>query len=216
MHFTTAIMALAATAGLVAAQNKCDAQNIVNACVSGYQSRIDACNANGNDFICLCDVYKDVLVCYDNCPNSSDKPPVQNTVTSYCNAALPLRPAASASAASVASVAATQSKALASATTRPTGTGAGSAVSGGPTPAASSFQGRAGEVVVGERVGVITNTEILNIYSGSVVETCGSGDGCWLEEVLRTIFSICSWASCSVAVAEAIREDALLRCLENT
>jgi hypothetical protein len=29
MRFTTAIMALAATAGLVAAQNKCDAQKYV-------------------------------------------------------------------------------------------------------------------------------------------------------------------------------------------
>ena len=52
----------------VAAQDKCDAQNIVDTCVQGYQSRIDACNENPNDFICLCDVYRDVLVCYNNCP----------------------------------------------------------------------------------------------------------------------------------------------------
>ncbi|KAH7377911.1 hypothetical protein DE146DRAFT_761785 [Phaeosphaeria sp. MPI-PUGE-AT-0046c] len=78
MRFSTAIMALAATAGLVAAQNKCDAQNIVDACVQGYKSRIDDCNKNGNDFICLCDVYINVQTCYNNCPNSLEKPPVDN------------------------------------------------------------------------------------------------------------------------------------------
>ncbi|KAF2035332.1 hypothetical protein EK21DRAFT_106872 [Setomelanomma holmii] len=136
MRFTTALMALAAAAGLVAAQNKCDAQNIVDACVSGYKSRIDACNANPNDFICLCDVYTDVLVCYNNCPNSNEKPPVQNTVTSYCNAAAPLRAAASASAASVASVAATQKVSSAtSAAASATGSRAASA-----TPSVGNFQ----------------------------------------------------------------------------
>jgi hypothetical protein len=124
--------------------------SIVDACVAGYKSRIDACNANPNDFICLCDVYTDVLVCYNNCPNSLEKPPVENTVTSYCNAAKPLRPAASASAASVASVAATQSKYVASATSKPTGSG--SAVSGGPTPTASSFQGGAARMGMGAAV----------------------------------------------------------------
>jgi hypothetical protein len=124
--------------------------SIVDACVSGYKARIDACNANGNDFICLCDVYTDVLVCYNNCPNSLEKPPVENTVTSYCNAAKPLRPAASASAASVASVAATQSKYVPSPTSKPDATGsAGSKTSGGATPTASTFTGAGAKVVSG-------------------------------------------------------------------
>ncbi|OAG18285.1 hypothetical protein CC77DRAFT_223095 [Alternaria alternata] len=96
MRFITAIaVAISASASFVAAQDKCDAQNIVDTCVQGYQSRIDACNENPNDFICLCDVYRDVLVCYNNCPDSLEKPPVQNTVTSYCGAAelAPLPPA---------------------------------------------------------------------------------------------------------------------------
>jgi hypothetical protein len=123
--------------------------SIVDACVSSYKGRIDACNANGNDFICLCDVYTDVLVCYNNCPNSLEKPPAENTVTSYCNAALPLRPAASASAASVASVAATQSKYVPSATSKPETTGSsGSKTSGGATPTPSTFAGAAGANVV--------------------------------------------------------------------
>lgn len=139
MRFSTAVaITLSASASLVAAQSKCDAQNIVDTCVQGYQSRIDACQQKGNDFICLCDVYRDVLVCYNNCPNSQDKPPVENTVTSYCNAAEPLRAAASSSMASVASVAATQSHAAAtktSAESTPTGTSADKSAS----PTASSF-----------------------------------------------------------------------------
>ncbi|KAH7085168.1 hypothetical protein BKA63DRAFT_11986 [Paraphoma chrysanthemicola] len=149
MRFTTTLMALAAAAGLVAAQNKCDAQNIVDACVSGYKSRIDACNANPNDFICLCDVYTDVLVCYNNCPNSNEKPPVQNTVTSYCNAAAPLRSAASASAASVASVAATQSRASSTAEASATG----SRAAGSATPSVGNFQSTGAAAAVGVPAG---------------------------------------------------------------
>ncbi|EMD60043.1 hypothetical protein GGP41_009452 [Bipolaris sorokiniana] len=147
MRFSTAVaVALSASVSLVAAQNKCDAQNIVDTCVSGYQSRIDACNKKGNDFICLCDVYRDVLVCYNNCPNSLDKPPVENTVTSYCNAAEPLRAAASSSMASVASVAATQSHASATKTSEPsaTGSGSGSGSASSTSPTAPAFSGASG------------------------------------------------------------------------
>lgn len=143
MRFSTAVaVAISASATLVAAQTKCAAQNIVDTCVSSYQSRIDACNKKGNDFICLCDVYSDVLVCYNNCPDSQDRPPVENTVTSYCNAAEPLRAAASSSMASVASVAATQSHSTPSqtsdASTTPTGTGATKATA---SPSVTSFSG---------------------------------------------------------------------------
>ncbi|EOA92294.1 uncharacterized protein SETTUDRAFT_162716 [Exserohilum turcica Et28A] len=142
MRFSTAVaITLSASASLVAAQNKCDAQNIVDTCVQGYKSRIDGCNQKPNDFICLCDVYRDVLVCYNNCPNSLDKPPVENTVTSYCNAAEPLRAAASSSMASVASVAATQSHAAATKTSaESTPTGTGTTTDKSPSPTASSFK----------------------------------------------------------------------------
>ncbi|KAH9881198.1 hypothetical protein J1614_001693 [Plenodomus biglobosus] len=149
MRFSTAIaIAFSATASLVAAQDKCNAQNIVDACVSGYQSRIDACNEKPNDFICMCDVYTDVLVCYNNCPNSNEKPPVQNQVTQFCQAAEPLRASQSASVASAASVAATQSRAstVASATATATGSASGSASAASPT--ASTFAGAANAVGV--------------------------------------------------------------------
>jgi hypothetical protein len=29
------------------------------------------------------------LICYNNCPSSDERPPVQNQVTQYCNAAAP-------------------------------------------------------------------------------------------------------------------------------
>lgn len=66
--------------------------SIVDACVEGYQARITGCQKGGNDYICLCDVYRDVLTCYNNCPDSSDKPPVQNQVTQFCLAAEPYVP----------------------------------------------------------------------------------------------------------------------------
>ncbi|RAR11581.1 gpi anchored serine-threonine rich protein [Stemphylium lycopersici] len=145
MRFTTAVaVAFTASISFVAAQDKCDAQNIVDSCVAGYQSRIDTCNETPNDFVCLCDVYRDVLVCYNNCPDSLEKPPVQNTVTSYCNAAEPLRAAASSSMASVASVAATQSRAQASETSATT-SATGTASEDAPTSTVTSFEGAAGK-----------------------------------------------------------------------
>ncbi|PSN64017.1 hypothetical protein BS50DRAFT_95456 [Corynespora cassiicola Philippines] len=95
-----AALAIVASAGIAVAQTSsaaattptgsssdCQAQNIVDACIEGYQSRIEDCSAN--DWICLCDVYNDVLTCYNNCPDSNERPPVQNQVTQYCNAAAP-------------------------------------------------------------------------------------------------------------------------------
>jgi hypothetical protein len=127
--------------------------SIVDACVSGYKSRIDACNANPNDFICLCDVYTDVLVCYNNCPNSNEKPPVANTVTSYCNAAQPLRAAASASAASVASVAATQSHAPSATSQAGSASKSAGGSAGSASPTAASFQSTGGAVAFGAPAG---------------------------------------------------------------
>ena len=94
-----AIIAFAALSSLVSAQSAtgpansaatgCAAQNIVDTCVAGYQDRIRACEAKSNDWVCLCDVYTDVLTCYNNCPESNSRSPVQNQVTSFCQAAAP-------------------------------------------------------------------------------------------------------------------------------
>ncbi|KAF3039210.1 hypothetical protein E8E12_008226 [Didymella heteroderae] len=132
----------------------CAAQNIVDACVSGYKGRIDACNKNGNDWICLCDVYTDVLTCYNNCPDSKDRSPVQNQVTSFCTAAEPLRASASSSMASVASVAktATTAQPTAASTASNTGSATGASASASApafaSGAASSLTTPAGAAAV--------------------------------------------------------------------
>jgi len=98
MRFSTAVAVLA-SAGFAAAQTTlssaapkatgaCDAQNIVDACVAGIQPQIAACG--GNDWICLCQQYTNLLTCYNNCPGSSEGVTVQQQVTSYCGAAAPL------------------------------------------------------------------------------------------------------------------------------
>ncbi|KAF2998165.1 hypothetical protein E8E13_002972 [Curvularia kusanoi] len=140
-----------ASSAFAADSDKCAAQNIVDACVEGYQARIQSCQKNNNDWICLCDVYTDVLTCYNNCPDSNMKPPVQNQVTQYCTAAEPLRAAASSSMASVASVAKTATTAApTSASASPTGSSAASASSAAAfaTGAASSLTTPAGAAVV--------------------------------------------------------------------
>ncbi|KAF9693561.1 hypothetical protein EKO04_008136 [Ascochyta lentis] len=144
------LVALASTA--LAASDTCQAQSIVDACVAGYQDRIEKCNDNSNDWICLCDVYTYVLTCYNNCPDSNEKPPVQNQVTQYCTAAEPLRVASSASLASVAKTAKPASATSTSATTTgsATATGSGTAASASAfaTGAASALTNPAGAAVV--------------------------------------------------------------------
>lgn len=93
-----AAVAILASAAAVAAQTSspvptstgektCDAQNIVDACKATIQTEIDKCK--GNDWMCLCDNYTNLLTCYNNCPDSAEKSPVQNQVTQFCNAAAP-------------------------------------------------------------------------------------------------------------------------------
>ncbi|KAF1850005.1 uncharacterized protein K460DRAFT_360871 [Cucurbitaria berberidis CBS 394.84] len=110
MRFTTTIaLAFSAMASLAAAaEGDCAAQNILDACLAGYKTRIEN-SEKTNDYIGLCDVYRDVLVCYNNCPKSNERAPVEGQVNSFCAAAQPLRASLSASVASAASVAATQS-----------------------------------------------------------------------------------------------------------
>lgn len=86
----SASVAVAQTTSAAAPQptsSECEAQNIVDACREGIQKQIDGCE--GNDFICLCDNYTNLLTCYNNCPNSNERPPVQNQVTQFCLAAAP-------------------------------------------------------------------------------------------------------------------------------
>lgn len=127
---TSLVTAQTATSPLNSAATGCAAQNIVDTCVSGYQERIKACEAKSNDWVCLCDVYTDVLTCYNNCPDNNEKSPVQNQVTSFCQAAAPAK---SAILASLISAASTRTS-----TAPPTSAPTGSQTIGTVTGAASS------------------------------------------------------------------------------
>ncbi|KAF2490912.1 hypothetical protein BU16DRAFT_530501 [Lophium mytilinum] len=149
-----ATLAFFATAGLVAAQTQssavmpkpttgtCDAQNIVDACVSGIQPQITACG--GNDWICLCQQYTNLLTCYNNCPNDPKGATVQTQVTSYCQAAAPY---ISASLSAAATMPHWSSSATASATANSATTGTASKATGTAAAASASSTGVAGVVV---------------------------------------------------------------------
>ncbi|KAF2204789.1 hypothetical protein GQ43DRAFT_122631 [Delitschia confertaspora ATCC 74209] len=98
MRFSTAIVMLAsagfaaaqtATAAAPAAQSSCAAQYIVDKCKKMIQAQIDDCEPL--DWVCKCDQYTNLLTCYNNCPDSQEKYPVQNSVTQYCAAAAPAK-----------------------------------------------------------------------------------------------------------------------------
>ncbi|ORY12236.1 hypothetical protein BCR34DRAFT_600794 [Clohesyomyces aquaticus] len=97
MRFAVAVAALssigfaaaASSAAAAPSSSACQAQNIVDACKVTIMNQVNACGQN--DWICMCDQYTNLLTCYNNCPDSAEKPPVQNQVTQFCNAAAPLK-----------------------------------------------------------------------------------------------------------------------------
>jgi len=93
--------------------------------VTQYDTEIDKCQ--GNDWICLCNGYTNKLTCYNNCVGSDERPPVQNQVTQYCNAAAPLLSSSLAAAATQAK--ATTSAPAASTTGDTSATGSNTATS---------------------------------------------------------------------------------------
>ncbi|KAF1955585.1 hypothetical protein CC80DRAFT_87300 [Byssothecium circinans] len=111
------------------------AMNIVENCVDQYKKRVDGCNAKPNDFICLCSEYQNYLTCYNNCPSSPDRSPIQNSATQYCEAAKPLQ-------ASLSSVAATAVKT--SASTSATGATSSGASATSAMASASGFANPSG------------------------------------------------------------------------
>ncbi|KAF2466977.1 uncharacterized protein BDR25DRAFT_305804 [Lindgomyces ingoldianus] len=155
MRFAAVAVAALSMFGFAAAQTTsaaaakpssgaCQAQNIVDACLKTIQGQIDSCKAN--DWICLCQQYTNLLTCYNNCPDSASRPPVQNQVTQYCAAAAPLL---SSSAAAAATAPRASSASGAQATTL-AASGTGAAASGTAsktaTGAAASKTGAAGAI----------------------------------------------------------------------
>jgi hypothetical protein len=82
-----AVAAAQSTTAAAGGAKVCEAQNIVDACVFGYEQQLKNCD--NTDYICLCDVYTNKLTCYNNCPESAEKAPVANQVLQFCNAAEP-------------------------------------------------------------------------------------------------------------------------------
>ncbi|KAF3936447.1 hypothetical protein ABW19_dt0206106 [Dactylella cylindrospora] len=90
MRFT-AILSVAAFAGLAAAQSQdgagkgCAAQNVLLACLGTQEGRIALCKTL--DYACMCQVQADVLQCYDQCPNDILRSTEESKLTAYCVAA---------------------------------------------------------------------------------------------------------------------------------
>jgi len=165
MHFATALAVLA-SAGFAAAQSTaasvatvataaqptssstCQAQNIVDACIADTQPQINACA--GNDWICLCQQYQNLLTCYNNCPDLPERATVQNQVTSFCTAAAPLLSSSAAAAATRphASTTAATASGASGANTIVTATtpGTSATASGSHSAASASSTGAAGFV----------------------------------------------------------------------
>ncbi|PGH30034.1 hypothetical protein GX50_07190 [[Emmonsia] crescens] len=100
MHSFTSISALftfffiiVANINVAAAQDKpkdgnaikCDAQNILDACVKSTKAILESCPVQ--DWDCLCTQYNNVLTCYNNCPADQGRFAIESSKVANCNAA---------------------------------------------------------------------------------------------------------------------------------
>ncbi|TGO60071.1 hypothetical protein BOTNAR_0151g00120 [Botryotinia narcissicola] len=74
---------LAATGGFSGA---CEAQNVLEACVSSTTAIAQACQST--DYLCLCTSWNSVLTCYNVCPNDTGYTGVLANKQAYCNDAV--------------------------------------------------------------------------------------------------------------------------------
>ncbi|OAT06091.1 hypothetical protein BDBG_02374 [Blastomyces gilchristii SLH14081] len=65
--------------------SKCDAQNILEACVESTTAILKSCPVQ--DWDCLCTHYSNVLTCYNNCPKDQGRHAVESSKVANCNAA---------------------------------------------------------------------------------------------------------------------------------
>ncbi|CAK7211316.1 hypothetical protein SCUCBS95973_001071 [Sporothrix curviconia] len=120
----SAVSAASTTAAAAAATStsSCAAQNILDACLNTENSLLDSCGTN--DWDCKCNAYKDIVTCYNNCPNDQAVDTAQGQVQIFCGYASQY-PSSTAKAAAAATGTATTAT-----TAKATGTAAGSTASG--------------------------------------------------------------------------------------
>ncbi|TEY67426.1 hypothetical protein BOTCAL_0126g00170 [Botryotinia calthae] len=83
VSYAAAATTVAATSGFSAA---CEAQNVLDACVSSTTAIAQACQTT--DYLCLCTSWNSVLTCYNLCPNDTGYTGVLANKQAYCNDAL--------------------------------------------------------------------------------------------------------------------------------
>ncbi|SPO06663.1 uncharacterized protein DNG_09355 [Cephalotrichum gorgonifer] len=69
-------------AAVMAADPKCDAENIVEACLESEQAKLAACKTSEYD--CICAANQAISTCYNNCPNDSRKVQAEGQVQIAC------------------------------------------------------------------------------------------------------------------------------------
>jgi cobalamin biosynthesis Mg chelatase CobN len=76
-----------AISGASAATKACEAQYILDRCLTTEKVKVEECGAL--DYDCQCAAYQAVATCYNNCPNDVSAPSAQNQVKIFCqNASL--------------------------------------------------------------------------------------------------------------------------------
>ncbi|KAK4142062.1 uncharacterized protein C8A04DRAFT_38581 [Dichotomopilus funicola] len=62
-------LAVLASSAMAQTSSACGADYIVESCLSSEKAKLATCD--GKDYDCLCQSWKNILTCYNNCPNDS-------------------------------------------------------------------------------------------------------------------------------------------------
>ncbi|KAH8785331.1 hypothetical protein F5883DRAFT_534759 [Diaporthe sp. PMI_573] len=77
-----AIMAQTATTTATGSSSSCQADFIVEDCLTSTQARQAECGTQ--DYTCQCAAYQAIATCYNNCPNDPRASTAQGQVTQFC------------------------------------------------------------------------------------------------------------------------------------
>ncbi|KAG6359129.1 hypothetical protein INS49_012649 [Diaporthe citri] len=77
-----AVVAQTATTTATSSSSTCEADYIVEDCLTSTQARQAECGSQ--DYTCQCAAYEAIATCYNNCPNDPRASTAQGQVTQFC------------------------------------------------------------------------------------------------------------------------------------
>ncbi|KAK7722600.1 hypothetical protein SLS64_001137 [Diaporthe eres] len=141
-----AVLAQTATTTATSSSSTCEADYIVEDCLTSTQARQADCGSQ--DYTCQCAAYQAIATCYNNCPNDPRASSAQGQVTQFCALASQYASTNTASATGSAARTSSTGSATATATDDSESSSTGTATSSSSSSSSSSSANSAADLAI--------------------------------------------------------------------